>query len=495
MKKYILEIIVFICGAAVMILEMVGSRILAPYLGTSIVVWTSLIGIILGCLSIGYWYGGKFADKNPNYKMFSFVIFLGAIFTGLIVFIKSFILIFILQNTSNIYLGTILSTISFFAIPSILLGMVSPYAVRLKMHAVSESGATVGNLYAISTIGSIVGTFAAGFFLIPFFGSINIIFFLSIILILTSVLAYAKNFIKTKIAGVLFFLLCFIVSSSLASASRENGLIDIDTQYNKIWIYKSIDKKTQRPILNLVTDPFVKQSAMFLDNDDDLVFDYAKFYRLADHFKKDINHSLIIGGAAYSFPKDYLRKYPDAKIDVVEIDPELTEIAKKYFNLKDDPRLKIYHEDGRTFLNKIKNKYDVIYGDAFTSHISIPYQLTTKEAVEKIYNALNNNGIALINIISAIEGRKGEFLRAEYLTYKNVFPQVYLFPVREPENGEEVQNIMLVALKSEEAPVFKNDNQELNKYLENLWTKEIDEDMPILIDDYAPVDFYTMKML
>ena len=169
MQKYILEIIVFICGAAVMILELVGSRIMAPYLGTSIVVWTSLIGIILGFLSLGYWWGGKVADQNPSYKMFSFVIFVGAIFVGLIVFIQSMVLNFIQNGITNIYLGTIIATLTLFAVPSALLGMVSPYAVRLKIKDVTTSGRTVGNLYAISTIGSIVGTFAAGFLLIPFF--------------------------------------------------------------------------------------------------------------------------------------------------------------------------------------------------------------------------------------------------------------------------------------------------------------------------------------
>ncbi len=495
MQKYILEIIVFICGAAIMILELVGSRIMAPYLGTSIVVWTSLIGIILGFLSLGYWYGGKAADQNPSYKIFSFVIFVGAIFVGLIVFVQSMVLNFIQNGIDNIYFGAIIATITLFAIPSTLLGMVSPYAVRLKMKDVATSGKTVGNLYAISTIGSIAGTFAVGFLLIPFLGSTKIIFFLSIGLIFTSILACARYFLKTKIVSIIFLLLCFFVSVSLYKMNAEQGFIDIDTRYNRVWIYKSIDQKTQRPILNLTTDPLGKQSGMFLDNDDDLVFEYTKYYRLAKHFKPDLKYSLMIGGAAYSYPKDYLKKYSDAKIDVVEIDKKLTELAKQYFNLKDDPRLTIYHEDGRTFLNKTENKYGAILMDAFTSHLSIPYQLTTKEAVQKMHGILDDTGVVLVNIISAIEGENGKFLRAEYATYKSVFPQVYLIPVRDNSNGLETQNIMLVALKSDVKPLFISDDQELNNYLEHLWDKEIDLDVPILTDDYAPVDYYTMKMM
>jgi len=495
MQKYILEIIVFICGAAVMILELVGSRIMAPYLGTSIVVWTSLIGIILGFLSLGYWYGGKVADQGPSYKMFSIVIFSGAVFIGLIVFAQSMVLNFIHNGIANIYLGTIIATLILFAIPSALLGMVSPYAVRLKMKDVASSGRTVGNLYAVSTIGSIAGTFATGFLLIPFFGSTKIIFFLSIGLILTSILAYGKNLLKTKISVILFLFLCFFISSSSNKLNAKQGLIDVDTQYSRVWIYKSIDQKTQRPILNLTTNPLGKQSGMFLDIDDDLVFDYTKYYRLAKHFQPNIKHSLMIGGAAYSYPKDYLKKYSDAKIDVVEIDPKLTKLAKKYFNLQNNLRLTIYHEDGRIFLNKTKNKYDVIFMDAFTSHLSIPYQLTTREAAQKMHDALNQDGVVLVNIISAIEGVKGKFLRAELATYKSVFPQVYLIPVRNNDDGLKVQNIMLVALKSDVKPSFVSDNEELNSYLQHLWTKEIDLDVPILTDDYAPVDYYTMKMM
>jgi len=495
MRKYILEIIVFICGAAVMILELVGSRIMAPYLGTSIVVWTSLIGIILGFLSLGYFFGGKFADQNPTYKMFSFIIFNSAIFVGLIVFIESIVLNFIQQSIIDIYLGTIIATLALFALPSALLGMVSPYAVRLKMKAVETSGKTVGNLYAISTIGSIVGTFAAGFLLIPFFGSTKIIFFLSIGLILTSILAYARSFLKAKIITTLFLLLCFFISISISQLKAKAGFIDIDTQYNRVWIYQSIDQTTQRPILVLQTDPFSLQSAMFTDIEDDLVFSYTKYYRLAKHFKPDLQHSLLIGGAAYSYPKDYLIRYPEAKIDVIEIDAKLTKLAREYFRLEDNPRLKIYHQDGRTFLNKTENKYDVIFMDVFTSHISLPYQLTTRETIEKMYQKLTDGGVVMANIISAIEGEKGQFLRAEYRTYKEIFPQVYLFPVRNKNNGQEVQNIILVALKSDSKPSFTSNDQELNSYLEHLWTKEIKLDLPVLTDDYAPVDYYTMKLI
>ncbi|MBP1727566.1 MAG: Spermine synthase, partial [Deltaproteobacteria bacterium] len=140
--------IVFICGAVVMILEMVGSRILAPYLGTSIVVWASLIGVILGCLSLGYWWGGRIADRRPDYRILSRIILVSGFFVAAVAFSKSFILGALEEYGSSIHLAATAATLLLFAPPSVLLGMVSPYAVRLKLSDVKNSGRTVGRLYA-----------------------------------------------------------------------------------------------------------------------------------------------------------------------------------------------------------------------------------------------------------------------------------------------------------------------------------------------------------
>jgi len=495
MRNYMLEIIVFICGAVVMILELVGSRILAPYLGTSIIVWTSLIGIILGSLSLGYWWGGKIADRNPSYKIFSLIIFISAVIIALITSLKSFVLGFVQNNISHFYAGTIVATLILFAPPSIVLGMTTPYAVRLKIKDLNKSGTTVGGLYAISTIGSIAGTFLAGFFLIAYFGSTKILIILSIVLVFTSIIAYVRSILAVKGIIISLLLLSLLAMNSYDAFLSKQEIIYVDTQYNRVLICRSVDAETNRPTRVMVTNPKEIQSAVFLNDDNDLVIGYTKFYRLAGHFKPDLKDSLMIGGAGYSYPKDYLKKFSTAKLDVVEIDPALTALARQYFNLKDDARLTIHHEDGRTFLNKAKKKYDVIFGDAFTSYYSLPYQLTTREAIQKMHDLLNEDGVVLVNIISSINGEKGEFLRAEYATFQSVFPQVYLFPVADSNNGSDVQNVMLVALKSTKKPVFRNQDNELNGYLQHLWNKEVQMDIPLLTDDHAPVDNYILKVI
>ncbi|MFH1533488.1 MAG: fused MFS/spermidine synthase, partial [Nitrospirota bacterium] len=163
MKKYILEIIVFFSGAIVMVLELVGSRVLAPYVGTSILVWTSLIGIILGSLSLGYYLGGRIADKKASFRILAFILFSAAILITLTTLIKSPVLTFIQTSIRDLRTASVVATILLFTPASIALGMVSPYSVKLKLHRLEATGRTVGNLYALSTIGSIVGTFLAGF--------------------------------------------------------------------------------------------------------------------------------------------------------------------------------------------------------------------------------------------------------------------------------------------------------------------------------------------
>lgn len=186
MKKYTLEIIVFICGAVVMAYEIVGSRMLGPYVGTSMFVWTSIIGVILLSLSLGYMWGGRIADQKPRADFLSMYIFIAGLFIVLSIFVKDLLLDFLLNSIDNVKIVSIIASLLLFTIPSVLLGMVSPFAARIKLKSIEKSGSTVGNLYAISTVGSIIGVFLAGFYFIPTFKITNILLLLAIVLIATS---------------------------------------------------------------------------------------------------------------------------------------------------------------------------------------------------------------------------------------------------------------------------------------------------------------------
>lgn len=472
-KKYLLEFVVFVVGAVVMVLELCGSRILAPYVGVSIVVWTSLIGIILGSLSLGYFIGGRIADKNGTMQTLSGVIFLGAVLVGLILLFRVPVLSFINDTTIDLASKAILSTIILFALPSIALGMVSPIAVRLRTQTLKTVGGTVGNLYALSTIGSIFGTFLAGFVLLAYFSVTHILIGLSLTLLALSLLLSWRRFfervaIVVVVCGSVVFLDTIVPQENKVYESRYNH-IEIVTHGNVKAL--KLDNKWH--------------SAMYT-NSDSLVFEYTKYYRLARVLNPDTRSVLMIGGGAYSVPKDFLGNYKDVTVDVVEIDPFLTELAFAEFGLKKDPRLTIYHEDGRTFLNReaaIKEKkYDAILVDVFSS-FSIPFHLATVEAVSKMRTLLNENGVLITNVISSIDGERGRFLQAEKATYASVFPHTSIYPANTNDSSE-VQNIMLVA-SNKPFGVPPQSNWKLNRE----WKKDIVK-LPVLTDDFAPVDQY-----
>ncbi len=488
--KYLLEISVFACGAIIMIFELCGARVLSPYLGTSIFVWTSLIGVVMGSLSLGYYFGGILADKKSDYQTFSKVIFLSGILILLSFWFKD-IIPSIFMQINRLEISSLLSSLMLFSPASFFLGIISPYAAKLKSKEVKnlkeDIGKTIGNLYAISTAGSIFGTFLAGYFLIPFFGTTTILLSIGIILIILSTIIYP---IKTQ---HLLFIFLFSLSTYLVPASlkpNENIVLEVDSLYDRIFVVSDIDKTTERPVLYIVNNLSGIQSGMYADLDNELLFDYTKFYRLGMHFNPQIENVLMIGGCGYSYPKDFLKTYPNKKIDVVEIDDAMTSIAKQYFYLdEENPNLAIYHEDGRTFLNKNTKQYDAIYIDAFNSATSIPYQLTTIEAVQKEYNSLSENGVVIINTITSIDGKMSKFLKAKYNTLSAVFPQVYIFPLNS-QNEKATQNIMIVALKSKEIPIFNSPIKEFDYFLSKLHKEKIISDIAVLTDDFAPVEYY-----
>ena len=492
-NRIVLEGVVFCVGAAIMIFEMVGSRILAPYMGTSLFVWTGIIGVILGALSIGYYYGGLRADASPRKQSLSAILVFAAISILFSIFIKDMFLVFLNETITDMRLSAALASLVLFAPTSMLLGMVAPYAARLKMDEITHSGSIVGRLYALSTIGSIGGTFLAGFVLIPLMGSTKILFCIAGLLLLC---AFALTPFPKRI-NILIGIHLFLLSAAGAYAWNDNllfpGIIQYDTKYNHVRIYHYVDSRTGKPA-QLMRINNESSSAMFLE-DDELVFKYTAFYDLAEYFVPHFSSALMLGGAGYSYPKHFLQRYQNATIDVVEIDPDLTNIAKKHFRLKDNPRLTIIHEDGRTFLRKNKKKYDVFLGDAYKSFYSLPYHLTTKEAVEDIFKSLNKDCVAIINIISRIEGKGNDFLRAEYATFADVFPQVFLFPVQKENNGRDIQNIILVASKSIAPFSMKSENMSLQKMLSHHWKKPIEKSEVLLTDDFAPVEHYIQKML
>lgn len=484
-----LEIVVFLCGAAVMILEIAGARVLAPFMGTSTVVWTGLIGIVLISLSAGYWLGGRLADRRPSHRALGGIIFLAGLTTLATALSKTLLLEFLATYAQGPHLAVIAANLLLFAPPSFFLGMVSPYAVRLKLASVGEAGRTSGNLYALSTAGSILGTFAAGFVLIAYLGSTAILCLVAGILAVASFLACRAD------AAGKASLLVLVVLAAAGSASYDRwlaaaGFYDVDTRYNRILVFESSDPVTNEPTRVMLTHPRHVQSAMYLERPTALSLAYTRFFTLAGHFSPGARRMLLLGGGAYSFPRHMLATHPEAEIDVVELDPGVTRLAEEHFGLVPDQRLRIFHEDARTFLNRNTQKYDAIFGDIFNAHYAVPFHVVTRETVQRIFDALSDDGVVIVNIITAMSGKKGRFLRAVRATYADVFPTVALFPLGSPNDTDGLQNVMLVAKKNGPLPETLPGDHELALFVSRKLTTPLADDVPILTDEFAPVERY-----
>ena len=486
-----LEVTAFVVGAAVMAIEIVASRILAPFLGNSIVVWSSLIGVILAALSYGYLKGGVLADRNPSSEQLSLVILSAALLTALVAVAKGACLT-MASRIPDIRGAAIVAELMLFAPVSFVLAMASPYIVRLKLKEVGASGVTVGRLYAISTIGSIVGTFGAGFYLLALVGTTAILFCIAGLLLVCSLLLSSTGFLKAKIgvAGIIALCAWTAPKTSVPFITAKH-IYEADTHYNHCVVYEAVDRITKRPTRSLVIDRFTRQSTIFTDKNDDLVLEYLKYFRMGTHFRPDARRSLLLGGGGFTFVGDYFRRNPEQALDVVELDPGLVDVAYRYFGLTPNPRLNIFTEDARVYLNHCQRKYDIVYVDTFNSAVIVPYYMTTVETARLVYDALTPGGVAILNVISAIDGERGQFFRAELATYRAVFPRVEAFKLRDGANVP--SNVVIVAFKSAEEPDWTSDDPATLAQLSHRWTRPVELDRPVLTDDFAPVEVYLMR--
>jgi spermidine synthase len=268
----------------------------------------------------------------------------------------------------------------------------------------------------------------------------------------------------------------------------------------------------------LHTPPNLVQSAMYLDAPRALALSYTRHYALAWQLLPQAERFLMLGGAGYSIPKYLLQTRNNINMDVVEIDPEVTELARKYFALQDDPRLNIYHEDARTYLNRYAaakkaetEKYQIIMGDTFSSAYNIPFQLSTVECARAIYDSLSDDGIFISNIIASVTGNKSELLHAVTASLEEVFPEVHIFPLAYPAQADRVQNVMLLAFKhktdlpgaealQKRAALSAFAEAELETavfMLKNEWHMRLAQQIkpPAMYDDFAPVERYALPLL
>lgn len=486
MSKYKLEMTVFLSGALTMMLELIAARVLSPYVGSSNLIWTTIIGIMLTSMSIGYWFGGKMADKNKenDIRMLSNFLLISAIATSFIPILEvEFIDVLSKLSSNLVFVAIICATITF-GIPSFLLATVSPIAVKIKNNSMDNIGATSGKISSLSTIGSIFGTFFAGFILIPNLGVRNIILVCCILLWILSVYLFSKKDKKYYI--LIVFELVMIVGLNLLGGylfKIKNPEItrDVDSEYSRIWVTNlNVGENTYKTLqVDTGLESYINQET------GEMGAKYLYYYDLFEYYNKEAKNALMIGGAAYTYPMHYLKKYEDKTIDVVEIDKTMTQIAEEEFGLdENNPNLGLITQDGRSYLNYNQRKYDTIFIDAFKG-LNAPFELTTYEAMQKAYNSLNDNGMVITNIISSIEGKDTDFIEYEYSTYIAVFDDVKIFKVNPYTPNNEKQNLILIGIKGK-TNINIEKEEEYSERLHNE-IKDFSSDKAIVTDDYAPI--------
>lgn len=487
---WVIRFTVFVSGAVVMALELVGSRLLAPTFGDSIFVWGSLIGVVMTALAMGYYIGGRLADRRPSYSTFTLIILVSGLLILMIPTSSPFILEAVYNLGFSDRYGPVLTSFLLLAAPTTLLGMVSPYSIKMAAKSLYNLGGISGSLYSISTGGSIFGTFFTVFILIPLFGVRQIIFSLGVVLILVSLIGFTW---KERLFLILLIPLLttpYVLIGGAMSTRSGTVVYRRDTPYNTLTVIDNTGRGVRTLYLNNLP-----QSAMYLNGSNSAVFRYTDYFNLAFLFNPEIERVLFIGGGGFSGPKQFLEYYPDIVMDVVEVDPEVVRVAREYFNVSEDPRLDVFVEDGRAFLDDA-GIYDAIILDAY-SKTYVPFHLMTMEFFEELDEHLTDDGVIVSNLISSLVGDTSELLMAEYRTVGEILPQIYLFRTRSSSMSM-VQNIILIATKT---PTRLNGSDLLNKaasspergdtlviYAQTIFEPEgLADEAIILTDDYAPV--------
>lgn len=495
MKKYFLIIMVFVSGMTCLALEMCASRLLGAFFGTSLYIWASLIGLILVYLTVGYFIGGRLADRHPSPNVLCSITALAAISIAILPFVSQSILNLATTAFSEIsvsvFLSSLLGTILLFAIPVTLLGLVSPFAIRLMTREVARSGRASGSLYAISTLGSILGAFLPVLWLIPTFGVRRTLLIFAALLFAASLWELRWQW---RPAIVLILLTLIIPLGPLKNIPYL--IYDQESLYNYIQVTQ-LPNGTRELILN---EGQAIHSIYYPNSNQVLTGWYWDYFLAAPYFNpgfqaSDLHRVAIIGLAGGTIAHQFTDVYGPVPIDGVEIDPAIVNVGRKYFGMT-ERNLNVYEEDGRTFLETTNRKYDVVAIDAFQQPY-IPFQLTTREFFRIVRSHLSSNGVVALN--TGHTATDFRLVQAFVNTLSQIFPSVYVFNVPGTFNTEVMATMQRTSISTfrQNLSQFASDSvmgQVANEVLPVVAQGHANGGL-IFTDDRAPIEAITDQLL
>jgi spermidine synthase len=536
-------LIVFVASCCTLIIELVAGRILAPFIGVSLYTWTSIIGVVLAGISLGNYLGGRVADRWPQRRTLGFLLAAGGLASLAILPLITIATsiptgdlvdatnrlggVLPLDRAALLILRIVLVTTLIFFPPSFVLGMVSPVVIKLTLRDLAHTGGLVGKVYALSTLGSILGTFATGFVLVQLLGTRMIVLGVGIVLLLLA--ALFGDLVRIGRAGVP--LAAGVVLVGLLVPAREvkaNDCLDAsatleclqqaatngwdlainsgclhETAYYCIRVAEQQNTSDHQTVKELILDHLV-HSYNSIENPNFLEYGYIKVYaEIADYLAQRVPDQAIrvlyVGGGGYTLARHVEATYPNARQEIMEIDPGVTQTV--YQQLGVDPyttNITTYNVDARLMLNQLvqhnAGQYDLVIGDAFND-LSIPYHLTTREFDESIKRLLKPDGFYLALVIDKLRG--GKFMPAYTDTVLQVWPAVQVLSDAEPWQSSDASTYVVAAGNSPIAPPRlatvhgQAPNGQIATHIMpgDLMHDWLDQaHAPVLTDDYAPVD-------
>jgi spermidine synthase len=489
-----------------MVIELVAGRIMAPYLGNSLYTWTSVIGVVLTGITLGNYVGGVLAERGARWKSVALLFAFAGFALAISYYLYGPTADFVYMLSLPMPAATLLFSVVGFFPMALLLSMITPIVITASLTSLRKTGTTVGRIYAVSAAASIAGTFMSGYVLIPLIGVKTIVISVSAVLLLTGIIASRGGTARelTVKAAVLLLWGSFLTQP----------LCTDESAYYCIFVEPSMSERGygHRLILDRLTHSFV------FEDPDILEYDYESVYAVVSEYVhrsldgKRPMRTLSIGGGGYTMPRYVVDNYPDSQVDVVEIDPAVTQVNVKYFGLNPYGDIRTYNEDARMFMARGAdgNRYDLIFADAFNDY-SIPYHLTTVEFLESVRDTLTPEGVYALNSIDSYG--HGRVLASFLRTIGSVFPHVEVAPMG-PDWKKSGRNTFMILASAE--PL---DGYEWNVSADEAYTNHVatpyslplpdakyllsDREMSdlvrtrrgiLLTDNYAPVDSLTAPL-
>jgi spermidine synthase len=475
-------VLVFLAGVGTLATEICASRLLAPFYGSSTIVWANIIGLTLAALSLGYWLGGRVADRNPSPRLLGRIVLGAAVLVALIPFVSEPILDVAASGLDEVSAGAVIGsffgTLLLFAPAIVLLGMVAPFAIRLALDDVASAGQVAGRLYATSTVGSLFGTFVSALIAIPLIGTQRTLLLAAALLAAASASMLGRRWLAATAAIAALL----VIPPGAVKASEGEILYEVESPYQFVQVVE------QDGVRRLYLNEGVAVHSLWREDTVLTGGVWDAFLAVPVLLDRPPLRAAILGNAGGTVARGFAEYWPKTAIDGVEIDPAVSEAGRRYLGMGDVHQLRVHDADARPFLRRTDQRYDLIYIDAYHQPY-VPFYLATKEFFELVRDRLAPGGLVALNVATVPGDRRLEDGLAG--TLATVFPIVRTWPALRfnhivigfTDDGSEVPHDPAVV------PV------ELVELLQRDLGPPVEPKDDPWSDDHAPVEWVTDRMI